>query len=151
MSDFVIKKLEEEHLFDVAAIERDTFAAPWSEKMLELCISNDGVGFVALDGDGRVAAYVTALIAPYEIQIANVATRVDMRCRGLAVRVIAALTEFAKALGAEQISLEVRVSNAAAIGLYKKMGFFEAGVRKNFYTSPREDAFVMLLVLNEAK
>ena len=147
MAEFIIKRLDADHLSDVAAIERDTFSAPWSEESLRLCVSNAGIGFVALDADGRVAAYVTALIAPYEIQIANVATRADMRGCGLATRVIDALAEFAKVLDAEQISLEVRASNAAAIGLYEKKGFFRAGVRKNFYTSPREDALVMLLAL----
>ena len=150
MNEFVVKKLGSEHLLDVAAMERDTFSAPWSERMLEeICLSDQGVGFVALDEDGSVAAYVTAMVVPYEVQIANVATRADRRSRGLATRVILALTEFAKELSAEQISLEVRVSNAAAISLYKKLGFFEAGIRKNFYACPREDGIVMLLSLTE--
>lgn len=146
MAEFVIKRLEAAHLSDVAAIERDTFSAPWSERMLEeICLSDHGVGFVALDEGGSVAAYVTAMVVPYEIQIANVATKADSRSLGLATRVLLALIEFAKELGAEQISLEVRVSNTAAIGLYKKLGFFEAGIRKNFYACPREDGIVMLL------
>lgn len=148
MAEFVIKKLGVEHLSDVAAIEKDTFFEPWSEKALELCVSDAGVGFVALGEDGRVAAYVTAMVVPYEIQIINVATRLGARGKGFATRVIDALVEFAKETGAEQISLEVRVSNAAAIGLYEKKGFFSAGVRKNFYKEPREDALVMLLSLN---
>ena len=148
MSDFIVKRLEKEHLSFVAEIERDTFSAPWSEKVIgDICLSEQGVGFVALDGDGRVAAYVTAMVVPFEVQIANVATRADMRGRGLATRTIEALVEFAKVAGAEQISLEVRVSNEAAIGLYKKLGFLHAGVRRNFYTSPREDGAVMLLSL----
>lgn len=148
MAEFVIKRLEAEHLSDVAAIESDTFGEPWSEKALELCVSDAGVGFVALGEDGRVAAYVTAMVVPYEIQIINVATKLGARGKGLATRVIDALVEFAKEMGAEQVSLEVRVSNAAAIGLYEKKGFFSAGVRKNFYKEPREDALVMLLSLN---
>ncbi len=147
MKDFLIKKLAAEHLSDVAAIEKDTFSSPWSEGALRLCVSDAGVGFVMLDGDGHVAAYVTAMLAPFEVQIANVATRADMRGHGLATRTVGALVEFARSVGAEQISLEVRVSNAAAIGLYEKLGFFSAGVRKNFYTCPREDGIVMLLSL----
>ena len=42
------------------------------------------------------------------------------------------------------LSLEVRVSNEPAIALYKTYGFEVAGVRKGFYTAPREDAYVML-------
>ena len=43
----------------------------------------------------------------------------------------------------EFISLEVRVSNDAAISLYKKFGFAEVGRRKRFYTHPDEDALIM--------
>jgi ribosomal-protein-alanine N-acetyltransferase len=50
----------------------------------------------------------------------------------------------ARRRGFSMLSLEVRVSNEAAIGLYQTYGFAKAGVRKGFYTAPREDAYVML-------
>ena len=45
--------------------------------------------------------------------------------------------------GATFISLEVRLSNAPAISLYKKAGFESAGVRPSFYRDPTEDALIM--------
>ena len=54
-----------------------------------------------------------------------------------------------KARDLEQIALEVRASNEAAIALYKSLGFFEAGRRKHFYKNPAEDALVMLKPLKE--
>ena len=48
-----------------------------------------------------------------------------------------------KQKGIQAMTLEVRVSNEPAIQLYKKMGFCSAGIRKNFYQKPIEDAMIM--------
>ena len=40
-------------------------------------------------------------------------------------------------------TLEVRVSNAAAIHMYEKFGFLSEGIRPGFYERPREDAVIM--------
>ena len=40
-------------------------------------------------------------------------------------------------------TLEVRVSNAAAIRLYERHGFVARGVRRGYYTDNREDALIM--------
>lgn len=45
--------------------------------------------------------------------------------------------------GVAHFTLEVRVSNAPAIHLYEKLGFTSAGIRKNFYDCPKEDAMIM--------
>ena len=50
-----------------------------------------------------------------------------------------------KEKGAASVYLEVRASNAPAIALYTSLGFKEYGVRKNYYTSPREDAALYVL------
>ena len=64
---------------------------------------------------------------------------------GLAI--VQALIKHAKAERLASISLEVRVSNAPAIALYRKVGFAEVGRRKGFYTRPTEDALIMELKL----
>ena len=99
-----------------------------------------GVGFVAVEipesprlctmcapEEPRIIAFATVFFAPEEGQIVNVATHPDRRRRGFTL-----------------LSLEVRVSNDPAIGLYKAYGFEIAGTRRGFYTAPREDAYVML-------
>ena len=54
----------------------------------------------------------------------------------------------AKSMAVETISLEVRISNHAAIALYEKCGFSRAIVRKNYY-SDGEDALLMVYSLNK--
>lgn len=138
-----VERIEREHLVAVAELERLCFAEPWSEKALELLLGELATGFVC-GCDGRVLAYGGMLIAPDEGQITNVAVHPNARRQGLGKTIVDALTEEAHTRGLEQISLEVRVSNLAAITLYERAGFTVAGRRKNFYRHPTEDALVMI-------
>lgn len=92
--------------------------------------------------ENSVIALLTGYSAVGEGDITNVAVLPEYRRRGLAGELIA---EFEKLLpvDAEAIFLEVRESNAPAIALYEKCGFKRISVRKNFYSSPRENAIVM--------
>ena len=92
----------------------------------------------------RVVAFATVFFAPDEGQIVNVATHPDHRRLGAGRLLMEAIETDARRRGFTLLSLEVRVSNDPAIGLYKRYGFEVAGVRKGFYTAPREDAYVML-------
>ena len=49
----------------------------------------------------------------------------------------------AKELRMSFISLEVRPSNKSAVGLYEKYGFERVGLRRGFYSSPKEDGLIM--------
>ena len=103
------------------------------------------VGFVALDGkSGNVLAYGGMLTVLDEGQITNIATHPDARRRGLGERVTRALLEYGEKNGISFFSLEVRESNVGAIALYEKLGFKRAGVRKNFYKLPTENAVIMI-------
>lgn len=146
MSEYRIEPIAAEHLRGVARLEELCFAQPWSERSLELLLTDAATGFVCLL-DGHVVAYGGMLLAPDEGQITNIAVDPDHRRRGLGVLLMDRLEAEAKARGLLQIALEVRVSNEAAITLYKRTGYAVAGRRPNFYTSPREDALVMLRTL----
>ena len=139
----LVCRLQREHLEAAAELELLCFSQPWSEKALELLLGGDGVGFVSLV-DGRVAAYGGMLLTPWDGQITNIATHPDYRRCGCGKAITQALLQAAKESGAEEVSLEVRASNAGAIALYEGLGFETAGVRKGFYQNPREDALVMI-------
>ena len=87
------------------------------------------------------------LWAPDEGQITNIAVLSEHRGKGFGEAVLLYLIAQARTRGCEMISLEVRASNAAAIGLYEKHGFGVRGRRKRFYRNPTEDALVMILDL----
>ena len=138
------------HLNGAAELEKLCFSSPWSASSLEL-LTNDGIGVgyiltapAAPESQPAVAAYGGMLITVDEGQITNVAVHPDHRRKGYGAAIVRALLRHAKDARLDSVSLEVRASNSAAIELYKKAGFAEAGRRKGFYTKPTEDALVMI-------
>ncbi|WP_303819321.1 ribosomal protein S18-alanine N-acetyltransferase [Ruminococcus flavefaciens] len=102
-----------------------------------------GIVLAAYDGES-LAGLIAGFTAADTGEILTVATAPRYRRQGVAK---ALLTEFLRLVpnDVETIALEVRQSNAAAIGLYKSFGFEKAGVRKRFYRGPIEDADIMVL------
>jgi ribosomal-protein-alanine N-acetyltransferase len=130
-------------LEQVMAIERASFPLPWLEQHF-LDEINSAVAFplTAFDPDGRVAGYICPMQVLDEGHILNVA--VDPVCRGMGVGrlLVQRVLDDCRAAGAAFVSLEVRVSNAAAISLYRQMGFQDVGRRKRYYENG-EDALMM--------
>ena len=137
--------LTEAHLPSVAALEKVCFSEPWSESALKLLCHNAGVGVVipAAEGEDTARAYAGMTAVLDEGSITNVAVRPDQRRNGYGRAVVLALLALAKERGVTDVYLEVRVSNEAAIALYRSLGFLTVGTRKNFYKLPTEDAYVM--------
>lgn len=138
-----ITEMQEKHLPALAALEKQCFHAPWSEKMLR---EELGAGiFLVAEQDGEVQGYVGCQTVLDEGYITNVAVSPDCRRRGAARRLIAELIARAKEKGLAFVTLEVRESNAPAIALYAGAGFAPVGTRKNFYSNPAENALLMTI------
>ena len=145
MSEIFIERLSEKTLSGAAKLERLCFSSPWSRESLALLCGEGAVGFAAIDKEsGDVLAYGGMLTVLDEGQITNIATHPDARRQGLGERVTRALVEYGENNGISFFSLEVRESNFAAIALYEKLGFKKAGIRKNFYKLPVENAVIMI-------
>ena len=82
-----------------------------------------------------------------EIQILNIAVKKSERRRNVATAMLEVIFKYAETGKAEELTLEVRESNAGAVALYKKLGFEIDGLRKNYYKNPKEDAVLMSLKL----
>ena len=142
-----VTRLQREHLAGVAELEALCFSSPWSARALELLLGEDAYGVVCLQ-DGAVAAYGGMTFAPYEASITNIAVHPAARRQGLGEAILDGLLTAATAHGAQEIFLEVRVSNGAAIALYEKAGFETVGKRRGFYRAPTEDALIMKKTLS---
>lgn len=134
---------EKRHVAGAAYLEKLCFSEPWSEKSLEMLLSNGAVGF-AVEVNGEVAAYGGMLTVLDEGQITNVAVDPIQRRKGYGREIVSALLDYAEKNGIISVSLEVRESNEAAIALYESFGFCRRGLRKNFYRDPTESAIVMV-------
>lgn len=133
---------EKGHIAEIARLEQEAFTDSWSESSLESTLSSDSC-FLADISEGAVRGYLIGTCDGYSGYIERVAVGKAYRRMGIGKSL---LDEFEKALppSADSISLEVRVSNVAAIALYEGFGFERAGIRRNMYSNPREDAAVMI-------
>ena len=132
-----------EHLDAVMEIELASFAIPWTRKAMEGEIENKlAIYYVALVDD-VVAGYGGMWHVVTEGHITNVAVKEEFRHQGVGSAIIEKFIETADEKDMLGVTLEVRISNEKAIGLYKKFGFSLAGIRKEYYEDNKEDAYIM--------
>lgn len=134
------------HMAEIAAMEETAFSDPWSEKSLESALSDELNIFLADVSDGKVRGYIVGSCDGFSGYIERIAVGNEFRRCGVGTLLLNAFRD-ALPETAESISLEVRASNASAIGLYGSFGFERAGVRRGMYASPKEDGIVMILAL----
>ena len=143
MIETVIRKMTDTDIEAVAEIEKSCFSSPWTREGLESELANPQAEFFVLECEGTVAAYMGMHIVLDECYIANVAVSPAFRKRGFGERLVKNALSVAEKKSCSFITLEVRVSNTPAIALYEKCGFERVGERKNFYSSPTENALIM--------
>ena len=136
-----IRAWEEKDISRIEEIERACFRDPWTRTDLEGVVKFSCYqSFLAEEG-GQVCGY-GCMIALFETaEIANVAVDLPFRKRGIGRKILLAMHEKAKELGASEALLEVRKSNAAAIALYESEGYIPYGIREKYYGD--EDAVLM--------
>ena len=140
-----ILPMAQSHIDAIAALEQVCFSEPWSAAALAEELTNPLAVFrVAVEGES-VLGYVGMHHVLDEGFITNVAVSPDARRRGVARALLADLAAYGGAHSLYRITLEVRVSNAAARGLYESEGYKLDGIRPKFYSHPTEDAAIYSL------
>jgi ribosomal-protein-alanine N-acetyltransferase len=141
------RPLCEADLAAIAELEAQIHAAPWTTGNFRDALA---AGYSTRIGerDGRIVAYGVLMMGPGEAQLLNLSVVPDARREGIGRALLRCFLEDAAHLGAGQVFLEVRTSNAAAIGLYESEGFTPVARRAEYYPgavadAPREDAIVM--------
>lgn len=140
-----IVRMQACHVPQIAALERLCFSEPWSEKSLLEETENSAAYFIAAVEAGDVLGYAGMHTVLGESYVDNIAVLPAHRGKGIGRALTASLIGRAQADGGAFITLEVRASNRPAVSLYTSLGFEQAGVRRNFYTAPREDALIFTL------
>ncbi len=147
MGEREIRLLREEDLDAVMAIERECFSLPWEREAFRQEIAgNRAARYIGLFAEGELRAYAGMWFLLDEAHVTNVAVTGPCRGRGLGEEIMRALIQLAADCGMAWMSLECRRSNAAAQGLYHKLGFVDVGYRKRYYEDNQEDALVMALL-----
>ena len=135
--------MKKEDVPQVARIERENFSVPWSENAFLESIQKDYTLYVVAEEEGEILGYCGLYQAYNQGEIVNVAVDGKVRRRGVATKLLEFLFFESVKREIDSFFLEVRESNAPAIGLYESFGFEQVGIRKNFYEQPRENAIVM--------
>ena len=144
---YVITNAEHSHVKGIHAIETECFSEPWNEEtIISQLGGNNHVFLVALDGES-VVGYVGMMNVLDEGYISNVAVTSAYRRQKIADALIDELMNRASALELSFVTLEVRESNEPAKALYAKHGFQQVGLRKGYYTKPKENAVLMTAYL----
>lgn len=140
-------QIEDMTLDDIPAVqevERSSFPVPWPANAFrhELAQNRNARYIVAREGD-EVVGYAGLWLMVDEAHVTTFAVLPPHRRRRIGERMLQRLFEIAEEIGAEWLTLEVRVSNIAAQRLYEKYGFRRAGVRRRYYSDNNEDALIM--------
>lgn len=139
----LIRPMKEEDVPKVSLLEEAAFSMPWSsDAFLDMVSREDSLYIVALMG-GEPVGCCGVTNACGDGDINNVVVAEECRKAGIGKKMLSALMKWGEALGIVNYTLEVRVSNVAAIRLYESLGFVSEGIRPGFYDKPKEDAMIM--------
>src|SRR5947209_1669580 len=149
--DFKISRMTEHDLLEVVEIEEASGLSLWGWEAYhsELMQRSDTLMFVARNlnknnlRSGRIAGFIASRLVADELHVNNVAVRNEFRRLGIGRALLETVIKEGARRGSRHAFLEVRASNRAAQALYGRCGFSGAGLRKNYYSDPREDALVM--------
>lgn len=147
MSPFAaLRIMDEEDLPWVFEVERQCYPLPWSQEGLRQAL-HSGRGFVFCDQAGTPLGYCFVQAVADEVSLLNFTVKPQWQGQGVGRKALQALLQYLRQQGRfQQLFLEVRVSNRAALRLYQSAGFNEVGMRRNYYRNAdgsREDAIVM--------
>lgn len=138
--------MDSDNVSGVAELEKQNFSDGWSETSLREELDNPyALYLAAVDDDGNVIGAAGLIQSMDEADIMNVSVLESARRQGIASKLLTRLIELGKERGINAFTLEVRETNTSARALYEKFGFENAGVRKDFYTNPADNAVIYWL------
>lgn len=138
-----IRRMQKEDVVQVAQMEQEYFSEPWSEQAFLDALEKKEYLYMVAVQDKEVVAYCGMYRVLDEGNITQVAVRSDMRGRGIGRILLQDFMQNGKANDVQAYTLEVRVSNEPAVRLYEACGFETECIRKDFYSKPKEDAYIM--------
>ena len=137
-----------EHLPEIAEIEKMCFSSPASLEFLTNEVQNDSAYYLTALCENKVVGYIGVNIIVDEAYIDNIAVLTNYRRKGIAATLMNITIQKCRDNDVSFLTLEVRKSNFPAISLYQKYGFQTVGKRRNYYSSPTEDALIMTIFFN---
>lgn len=121
-------------------LEQDSFSDAWSEALISNMFSNSFDTIMVLEDEGKILGYINYRDIGGDVDLMSLCVAKEHRGKGYSKLLMDRLM----AHPCKQIILEVRDSNIIAQNLYESYGFAKYARRKDYYTSPVEDAIIMI-------
>ena len=118
----------------------------WSIDNLKNDFNNPNSSYFIAKLNDEIVGFVGTLKIVDELNIMNIATKVDKRSLGIATKLLSYVIEYSKSIGCKSITLEVNENNIPAIHLYEKFNFKRIGLRKKYYNNTDNAILMTLLV-----
>ena len=141
-----LTRMRRRHLRSILKIEARVYPRPWSGSLfLSELAQKSTRSYLVAKHEGEVVGYAGMMFTGPEAHVTNIAVDPDYHSLKIGSRLLLRLCTEAIARGADQISLEVRVSNTPAQSMYEKFGFGIVSIRRGYYIETNEDAYVMIV------
>ena len=151
----MIRAAQAADLSSIRAIEQSSAtAAHWSDAAYLAILNGQDERRILLVSEAdqgnekRVSGFVVAARLDAEWELENIVVAEAFRGQGVGAALLEALVTRAISTGAVEIHAEVRASNPALGGFYKRHGFKEIGRRTKYYALPPEDAVLIRLLIS---
>lgn len=146
--DILLREMTIEDLDEVMNIENRTFPTSWTRRAFEMEVKDNLLAtYIVAELDGKIIGYAGMWTIIDEGHITNIAVDEDYKGRSIGNFLLMGLINQCTSNNIYRMTLEVRKSNDVAINLYKKHGFTEEGIRKNYYAAENEDALIMWKII----
>lgn len=141
----ILRDMAEADLEPVLCIEREVHAWPWTHGNFSDALRSRYICKVYESGDEGIIGYAVLMPSVDEAELLDIAIDTKHQRRGFGSGLLEDLAVLARRANMRRMVLEVRASNEAAIGLYRKSGFTDIGLRRDYYRAEngREDAILM--------
>jgi ribosomal-protein-alanine N-acetyltransferase len=146
-AEVMVRAMQLGDLDDVLEIDRLSFPVPWPERSYRYELSENPASRLLVAEstypEPRVVGFIGCWLIADEVHISTLAVHPTSRGHGIGRTLLEETLDLSARRGAEIATLEVRVTNATAINLYRKMGFEVVGRRLGYYRDNGEDALLM--------
>jgi len=139
----IIRSMEVNDLNEIIDIEKDLYKVPWNYKQFKYELEQNEFSYLfVLENNGVIIGYYGFWVMFEDVDITKVSIRKEFQGLKLSNILMEDCFNRVLTLGCEKINLEVRVDNYKAINLYKKYGFKDVIIRKDYY-GKGEDALIL--------
>ena len=147
-TEILMSRMTNADIAEVHTLESRSYSFPWSRLIFSDCINSRYECWMVRKSD-KVIAYGIMAIATDESHLLNLCVDSDFRRQGYACYMVRFLSDISIVQNVKRMLLEVRASNYKAFNLYRKLGFQQIGLRRNYYPAEtdREDARVLAKLL----